>query len=74
MVENVRARHIVMCPKNELRPLPLSGIPGWHAGQDARFHREATCFKPLRPGRVYPPPLGLMGGSDGGSTGDQAAG
>ncbi|MGH8090041.1 MAG: DUF3025 domain-containing protein [Rudaea sp.] len=42
----------------ELRPLPLSGIPGWHAssgGED--FHRKAACFRPLRAGRMYPAPL-----------------
>lgn len=42
----------------ELRPLPLSGIPGWHpsTSEDA-FYREAECFRPLRPGRAYPAPL-----------------
>ncbi|MFK2905194.1 DUF3025 domain-containing protein [Dyella ginsengisoli] len=42
----------------ELRPLPLSGIPGWHPdnGEEA-FHREAPCYQPLRAGRRYPPPL-----------------
>jgi len=42
----------------ELRPLPLAGIPGWHP-DNAReeFHREAACFRPLRPGRRYPAPL-----------------
>ncbi|MDC8012159.1 DUF3025 domain-containing protein [Tahibacter soli] len=39
----------------ELRPLPISGIPGWHR-DNAReaFYRDAPCFKPLRPGRTYP--------------------
>ncbi len=42
----------------ELRPLPLSGIPGWHRGnEDADFYRRAPCFRPLRAGRTYPPPL-----------------
>jgi hypothetical protein len=42
----------------ELRPLPISGIPGWHRdnAQEA-FYREAPCFRPLRPGRTYPRPL-----------------
>jgi hypothetical protein len=42
----------------ELRPLPLSGIPGWHEGngRDA-FHRDAACYQPLRAGRVYPEPI-----------------
>lgn len=42
----------------ELRPLPLSGIPGWHRDtQDTAFYRERPCFRPLRAGRGYPPPL-----------------
>lgn len=41
----------------DLRPLPLAGIPGWHHElQDADFYRRQPCFRPLRPGRVYPPP------------------
>ncbi len=39
-----------------LRPLPLSGIPGWRtAAVDEGFLAEAPCFRPLRPGRRYPP-------------------
>jgi hypothetical protein len=42
----------------ELRPLPLSGIPGWHEDNgDEAFHRTAACYRPLRPGRRYPAPL-----------------
>lgn len=40
----------------ELRPLPLAGVPGWFAGQDADFYRDAACFQPVRPGRAYPAP------------------
>jgi len=40
----------------DLRPLPLSGIPGWCTDQDERFYRDAPCFRPLRPGRAYPAP------------------
>jgi hypothetical protein len=44
----------------ELRPLPLSGIPGWHRRtHDPEFYATAPCFRPLRPGRIYPPPLAL---------------
>ncbi len=44
----------------ELRALPISGIPGWHrANGEARFYAEAECFRPLRAGRCYPPPLTL---------------
>lgn len=39
----------------ELRPLPLSGIPGWREDNaQAAFHRTAACYQPLRPGRCYP--------------------
>jgi hypothetical protein len=42
----------------ELRPLPLSGIPGSHEKNgDEAFHRTAACYRPLRPGRTYPAPL-----------------
>lgn len=38
-----------------LRPLPLAGLPGWHAaGEDEAFYRTAPCFRPLRAGRHYP--------------------
>ena len=42
----------------ELRPLPLAGIPGWHARQEAAFYARADYFRPLREGRVYPAALG----------------
>ena len=43
-----------------LRPLPVSGIPGWHhARQDAAFYRDQPCFRPLRAGRSYPLPRPL---------------
>jgi hypothetical protein len=47
----------LLADPQELRPLPLAGIPGWHA-DSARpeFLREAPCFRPLRPGRRYPAP------------------
>src|SRR5690349_20654661 len=42
----------------ELRPLPLSGILGWHEGNASEaFHRAAACYQPLRAGRLYPAPL-----------------
>lgn len=44
----------------ELRPLPLSGIPGWHPeGETENFHRITPCYQPLRAGRAYPAPLPL---------------
>lgn len=48
----------VLADPQELRPLPLAGIPGWHARSGAaHFIDEAPCFRPLRPGRRYPAPL-----------------
>jgi hypothetical protein len=48
----------VLNDPQELRPLPLSGIPGWHQGNaDENFYRTAACFRPLRVGRHYPSPL-----------------
>ncbi len=45
----------------ELRPLPLAGIPGWHAGEQSEsFFATAPCFRPLRPGRRYPEPLAFV--------------
>ena len=54
---NIREGRVLRDPL-ELRPLPLSGIPGWHLdGEDEDFHRIAPCYQPLRAGRVYPAPL-----------------
>ena len=48
----------VLTDPQELRPLPLAGIPGWHdATQDAAFYATAPCFRPLPSGRRYPPPF-----------------
>ncbi|MBL8296745.1 MAG: DUF3025 domain-containing protein [Rhodanobacteraceae bacterium] len=48
----------VLTDPQELRALPVSGIPGWHsANADAAFYAQAECFRPLRAGRVYPEPL-----------------
>lgn len=51
----------------ELRPLPLAGIPGWHQGEQSDvFYATAPYFRPLRPGRRYPAPLRLAThGADG---------
>jgi len=50
----IRAGELLNDPQ-ELRPLPLSGIPGWHRDGDAEDFHQAPCFKPLRAGRKYPP-------------------
>jgi hypothetical protein len=42
----------------ELRPFPLSGLPGWHPDNDGEaFHRQTACYQPRREGRLYPSPL-----------------
>ncbi|MFC5437743.1 DUF3025 domain-containing protein [Rhodanobacter umsongensis] len=42
----------------ELRPLPLSGLPGWRAdNEDESFHRSTICYQPRRAGREYPPAI-----------------
>jgi hypothetical protein len=49
----------------ELRPLPLMGLPGWHPrASDLDFLRQAPCFQPLRSGRCYPPSWRPRGGVD----------
>ncbi len=48
----------VLDDPQELRPLPLTGIPDWHSDNvDEDFYRTAECFRPLRKGRRYPPAL-----------------
>jgi hypothetical protein len=48
----------VLADPQDLRPLPLAGIPGWHADNTTEaFFRDAPCFRPLRNGRRYPAPL-----------------
>lgn len=57
----IREGHALIDPQ-ELRPLPLSGIPGWHADNDDEgFYLKAPCFMPLRAGRSYPVPLESRG-------------
>ena len=49
-----------LCDPQRLRPLPLSGIPGWHRDrQDETFYAEKACFRPLRAGRAYPVPVAI---------------
>jgi hypothetical protein len=53
----IRAARVLVDPQ-ELRPLPLAGIPGWHPAQAIpAFHLETPCFRPLRPGRCYALPM-----------------
>ncbi len=58
VAREVRAGTLLSDPQ-ELRPLPLAGIPGWSAQADEKFLHTAPCFRPLRAGRVYPAPAVL---------------
>jgi hypothetical protein len=59
VAEGIRSGELLNDPQ-ELRPLPLSGIPGWHSDNGAEdFYRTAPCFGALRAGRSYPPALRL---------------
>jgi hypothetical protein len=52
------ARGDVLTDPQELRPLPVSGVPGWHVDTvDESFYTTAPCFQALRAGRTYPAPL-----------------
>jgi hypothetical protein len=54
--EGIAAGQLLRDPL-ELRPLPLSGIPGWHPDNASEaFHRTADCYQPKREGRHYPQP------------------
>lgn len=64
------ARGELLLDPLELRPLPLSGIPGWHPDNgDEAFHRNAPCYQPLRAGRRYPSPLHPAASHGGGGVG-----
>jgi len=61
IAEAIGAARLLADPQ-ELRPLPLAGIPGWHAGEQSdAFYATASCFRPLRAGRRYPVPLIFAG-------------
>jgi Protein of unknown function (DUF3025) len=54
MSSAIRSGQVLNDPQ-ELRPLPLSGIPGWHVDNEKEaFYAQAPCFRPLPAGRVYP--------------------
>lgn len=54
IADAIRRGELLVDPQ-ELRPLPLAGLPGWHEGTTAAFVGSAPCFRPLRVGRRYPP-------------------
>lgn len=57
VAQAIEAKRCLNDPQ-ELRPIPLSGIPGWHpAHGSADFFERLPCFRPKRAGKTYPPPL-----------------
>lgn len=44
-------QHAAPIPANFL-PLPIAGIPGWWAGQDAQFYADVHVFRPPRKPKV----------------------
>ncbi len=60
LADHISTQQCLMDPQ-ELRPIPLSGIAHWHAlyGQ-ADFYQQVPCFRPKRPGKLYPEPLHLQ--------------
>ncbi len=57
MAQAIASASVLRDPQ-ELRPLPLVGVHGWHAlaGQQD-FYDTHPCFRPIRAGRHYPAPL-----------------
>jgi hypothetical protein len=59
VVAGIVAGELLQDPQ-ELRPLPMSGISGWHEDNASEsFYRNAPCFCPVRAGRRYPAPISL---------------
>jgi len=57
LAQQIIAGELLRDPQ-ELRPLPLAALNGWHPdNRDASFYITAPTFRPLRPGRQYPPAL-----------------
>lgn len=57
IARSIAVAQLLLDPQ-ELRPLPVSGIPGWHEDNGAEaFYYSAPCFCALRAGRCYPEPL-----------------
>jgi hypothetical protein len=55
--QGIAAGHLLRDPL-DLRPLPLSGLPGWHPDSEHEaFHRLTPCYQPRRDGREYPAPI-----------------
>jgi hypothetical protein len=52
------ARGGLLCDPLALRPLPLSGLPGWHPDADNEsFHGDNPSYQSRRADRIYPHPV-----------------
>jgi hypothetical protein len=59
VAEGIASGRLLSDPQ-ELRPLPLAGIPGWHPDSSSPdFFARMPCFRPIRAGRRYPEPADL---------------
>ena len=57
IAEGIASGELLNDPQ-ELRPIPLTGIPGWHPEHAADdFFTRVPCFRPKCAGRQYPSPL-----------------
>lgn len=57
IAEGIASGELLNDPQ-ELRPIPLTGIPGWHPEhENGDFFTRVPCFRPKRDGRLYPSPL-----------------
>jgi DUF3025 family protein len=54
-VADAIAAGVLLADPQELRPLPFAGL--WNARSKSADFYAAPCFRPLRPGRRYPPPF-----------------
>lgn len=50
---------VLLTDPQQLRPLPLAGLPGWHRDGAAKDFFQLPCFRPLREERHYPKPFAL---------------
>lgn len=56
IAEGIEGGKLLTDPQ-QLRPLPLAGLPGWHSDGHANNLFDLPCFRPVRPGRVYDAPF-----------------
>jgi len=63
-IANAIGEQRLLLDPQELRPLPLVGLPGWHPqAREIEFLRSAPCFAPKREQRRYPSALAVSEGA-----------